>query len=101
MVAHSKFGAPHGLSPAMRPSFRLTKAYFRRWVIGRGIAQGSQLRDRGFPEAKLLGMPRYKFRIAARGCVQMLLGSSRLKRFTAQLAVLDTIATLYGVHFYQ
>jgi glycosyltransferase involved in cell wall biosynthesis len=81
------------------PSSRLTKRYYRKWVIGRGIAQGSQLRYRGFPEAKLFGAPRYKFGQAARNCLQIVKVPSHRKRFTAQLIVLDAFATWYGIHF--
>jgi glycosyltransferase involved in cell wall biosynthesis len=81
------------------PTSRLTKRYFRRWVIGRGISGGSQIRERGFKETGLLGIPRYQFGLAAKACGILL--SSRLpaERFAAQLTVLDCMATLYGRHF--
>jgi glycosyltransferase involved in cell wall biosynthesis len=82
------------------PAERLTKRYFRKWAIGRGISIGSQLRERGFEEPGLLGIPRYKFGDVFRGFGLMLAAGSRQERFTAQLSILDCFATLYGRHFY-
>jgi glucosyl-dolichyl phosphate glucuronosyltransferase len=81
------------------PKARLTKKYYRKWVIGRGIAGGSQIRDRGFKEAGLLGIPRYQFGLAAKACGTLLISRSPVERFAAQLTVLDCMATLYGRHF--
>src|SRR6185312_14939485 len=51
------------------PAERLTKKYYRQWVVGRGIAQGSLLRERPFTEASLFGVPRYRFRVAIQSLV--------------------------------
>ncbi len=82
------------------PARRLTKKYFRRWTVGRGISVGSQLRDRGFGEPSMFGIPRYMFGAAVRGLSRL---SSRLpeESFTAQLSILDCFATLYGRFFYK
>jgi len=77
------------------PAHRLTKSYFRRWTVGRGISVGSQLRDRGFSEKSMFGNPRYMFGAAARG-LRSVSSRSPVERFTAQLAILDCVATLYG-----
>jgi glycosyltransferase involved in cell wall biosynthesis len=82
------------------PAARLTKPYYRKWVIGRGISMGSQLRERGFSEPAFLGIPRYKFGSLLKSLTVMLTGSSQEVRFTAQLSILDCFATLYGRHFY-
>lgn len=82
------------------PAERLTKKYFRRRVIGRGISVGSQLRERGFQQASLLDIPRYKFGASLRAIGSMLTPGSEQERFTAQLTILDCLATLYGRHFY-
>ena len=82
------------------PSERLTKRYFRRWIVGRGISVGSQLRERGFKEPGLLGIPRYQFGACFRALWPMLTAKLQRERFTAQLSVLDCFATLYGRHFY-
>ncbi len=82
------------------PAKRLSKEYFRKWVIGRGISTGSQIRLRGFKEPGLLGIPRYQFGAAIRSLWPMLTNNSEKERFTAQLNVLDCCATLYGRHFY-
>jgi glycosyltransferase involved in cell wall biosynthesis len=78
------------------PASRLTRRYYRKWAVGRGIGVGFQLRERGFPEPGLLGIPRYKFGDAARGLRSLLVARSANERFTAQLAILDCLATLYG-----
>jgi glycosyltransferase involved in cell wall biosynthesis len=82
------------------PAERMTKSYFRRWIVGRGISLGSQLRERGFKEPGLLGIPRYQFGACFRALWPMLTAKSQRERFTAQLSVLDCFATLYGRHFY-
>jgi glycosyltransferase involved in cell wall biosynthesis len=82
------------------PAARLTKKYFRRWVIGRGISIGSQIRERGFEQSGLLGIPRYKFGASIRALGLMLRSGPEYERFTAQLTILDCLATLYGRHFY-
>lgn len=82
------------------PAERMTRKYYRKWVIGRGISVGSQLRERGFKETGMLGIPRYLFGIAARSFWPMLGAKSQQERFTAQLSILDCFATLYGRHFY-
>lgn len=82
------------------PAKRLTKQYCRQWAIGRGISEGSQLRERGFREPALLGIQRYKFGTALQGMRRMLLAKSRQERFAAELSVLDCFATLYGRYFY-
>jgi glycosyltransferase involved in cell wall biosynthesis len=82
------------------PADRLTKSYCRRWAVGRGISEGSQLRERGFSEPGLLGIQRYKFGIALQGMKEMLFARSQQERFAAQLSVLDCFATLYGRYFY-
>jgi glycosyltransferase involved in cell wall biosynthesis len=83
------------------PAERLTRRYFRRWVIGRGISVGSQFHERGFREASFLGIPRYQLRTALRSIIRVFTGKSKAERFTAQLSILDYLATLYGRHFYR
>jgi glycosyltransferase involved in cell wall biosynthesis len=82
------------------PAERMTKKYSRQWVVGRAISTGSLLRDSGFKEPGLLGIPRYKFGKAARSAVAMVTAPDTSSRFVAQLWVLDCFATLYGRHFY-
>jgi glycosyltransferase involved in cell wall biosynthesis len=82
------------------PADRLTKSYCRQWAIGRGISEGSQLRERGFVEPGLFGIQRYKFGIALQGMKKMLFAKPQKERFAAQLSVLDCFATLYGRYFY-
>jgi len=82
------------------PAQRLTKKYHRRWVIGRGISRGKQLRDAGFSEPGMFGIPRHQIGTAIRGLRLMWCGRSSQERFTAQLSILDCLATLYGRYFY-
>jgi glycosyltransferase involved in cell wall biosynthesis len=82
------------------PAERLTRQYFRKWIIGRGISMGSQLRERGHTGPALLGIPRYMFGASIRGLAAMFTAPSAQDRFTAQLSVLDCCATLYGRYFY-
>ena len=80
------------------PAERLTRSYFRRWVIGRGISVGWQLGERGFKEASLFGVPRYQIGQAIRA-LPKLIARSPADRFAAQLTILDCVAMLYGRHF--
>lgn len=82
------------------PADRLTKKHFRKWVIGRGISIGSQIRERGLRSAGLFGIPRYQFGAAVRAIRPALTGRSERDRFAAQLSILDCLSTLYGRHFY-
>ena len=82
------------------PAERLRKSYFRKWTIGGGISFGAQLRERGFSEPSLLGIPRYMFGRAVRSLKVILLPRSQTDRFAAQLHILSCLATLYGRHFF-
>ena len=79
---------------------RMTKKYYRRWVLGRGISVGMQIRERGFRERGLLGIPRYYFGALVHSIVPALLSTSEKPRLLAQLRILDCVGTLYGRHFY-
>lgn len=82
------------------PAARMTKRYYRKWAIGHGIGVGYQYRERSFSETGLLGIPRYKFGNVVRGLKSMLFAQSARDRFSAQLAILDCFAMLYGRHIY-
>jgi glycosyltransferase involved in cell wall biosynthesis len=82
------------------PAERLTKRYYRKWALGRGIGVGYQLRERGFIATGLFGIPRYKFGAAVRGLRSMLIARSQQERFIAELSILDCFGTLYGRLFY-
>ena len=79
------------------PADRLTKKYYRKWTVGRGISVGYQYRERSFEEASLFGIPRYMFGNAIRS---VLTARSHKQRFRSQLLVLDCFAVLYGRHLY-
>jgi glycosyltransferase involved in cell wall biosynthesis len=81
------------------PTERLTKTYYRKWVIGRGISGGLQLRERGFKVTGLLGIPRYQFGLVGKAFANLLRSRSPSERFAAQLTILDCMSTLYGRHF--
>lgn len=80
------------------PSARMSKKYYRKWVLGRGIAQGAQLKHRTFTEASLFGVPRYRFGVALKALYRLCSRSDR-ERFAAQLDIIDCFAVLYGFHF--
>lgn len=82
------------------PSERMTKRYYRRWVLGRGISVGMQTRERGFREPGFLGIPRYYFGSMLRSIMPALFSRTEKERLTAQLHILDCVGTLYGRHFY-
>jgi glycosyltransferase involved in cell wall biosynthesis len=82
------------------PAERLTKRYYRKWAIGKGIGEGYGLRERGFAVAGMFGIPRYKFGAAVRGLRSMLIARSQQERLMAELSILDCFATLYGRLFY-
>ncbi len=82
------------------PAERLTRRYYRKWIVGRGSSMGSQMRERSVPGLSLLGIPRYKFGAAVRGLADMFISRTSQARFIAQLDVLDCFATLYGRYFY-
>ena len=79
------------------PAARLTKKYYRKWTVGRGISVGYQYRERSFEEASLFGIPRYMF---GNAIWSVLTARSHKQRFRSQLIVLDCFAALYGRHFY-
>lgn len=83
------------------PAERMTKKYHRRWALGRGISVGMQLRERGFREPPLLGIPRYYFGAMIRSGIPAFFSTSAKKRLAAQLKILDCVGTLYGRHFYR
>lgn len=82
------------------PASRLTKQYYRRWALSRGIGEGYQLRERGFSQPSLLGIPRFKFGDALRGARSILTATSPHQRLLGELAVRDCIGILYGRHIY-
>lgn len=82
------------------PRERLTKQYFRKWAIGRGIGVGFQFRERGFAEPALFGLPRYRLREALRDTLRMCLPVGPGTHFEAELSVRDYLGMLYGRHIY-
>ena len=81
------------------PAHRLNRQYFRRWSWERGRGIGYQYRLRRFDGANILGIPRYKFREAARGIKKFVFARSERDRFEAELALLDFCGLLYGNRF--
>lgn len=85
------------------PAERLTKKYFRRWVVGRGLSVGMQIRSRGFEGPSFLGIPRFYFSKPVRSVMSSLLSRdpSGENSFTSQLLCLDCLATLCGRHLHR
>ena len=84
---------------------RLTKRYFRRWCLWRGV--GMAMLDRQHPQAVpyLFGVPRWLYGRAARGFVgktkALLLRGLPDRAFSDELAVWDLAGFFYGRHFYK
>jgi glucosyl-dolichyl phosphate glucuronosyltransferase len=90
------------------PAARLTKRYFRRWCLWRGVALGVMDRTRPAPVAYLAGVPRYRIGRAARGLVRLAahgLGIDRsggdARRFESELACWDLAGFFWGRHFHR
>lgn len=88
------------------PAERLTKRYFRRWCLWRGVGMG--LLDRQHKQAVtyLFGVPRWLYGRAARGFVGKAKGLLRREQhpdqaFSNELAVWDLAGFFYGKHFYR
>jgi glucosyl-dolichyl phosphate glucuronosyltransferase len=82
---------------------RLTKRYFRRWCLGRGISLGLLERTRRQDCAYLFGLPRWRYRSAlvglASGIGGLFQGSRRSRAsFASELAFWDFLGMLYGRH---
>jgi glycosyltransferase involved in cell wall biosynthesis len=88
------------------PSERLTKSYFRRWCLWRGVSLGVLSRTRPSNCVHLLGVPRWLYRRGARGAVRTLATAINRKNTPAQkladeLAMIDLVGYFYGRHFYR
>ena len=88
------------------PAERLTKRYFRRWCLWRGVGMG--LLDRRHKQATtyLFGVPRWLYGRAARGVLGKIktLGRPRQhpdQAFSNELALWDLAGFFYGRHFYR
>ncbi len=87
------------------PAERLTKRYFRRWCLWRGVGMG--MLDRQHPQAVpyLFGVPRWLYGRAARGFVgkatALPLRTQPDRAFSNELAVWDLAGFFYGRHFYR
>ena len=80
---------------------RMTKRHYRRWTLGRGVSVGMQLRERGFRDPALLGIPRYYWGAMIRSILPSIFSRSEKNRLSAQLRILDCFGTLYGRHLYR
>lgn len=83
---------------------RLTRKYFRRWCLWRGVSLGLLERTRKQPVAYLFGVPRWQYKTAARGLVSGLMGlvvrpKDERKAFASELAFWDFVGMFYGRHF--
>jgi GT2 family glycosyltransferase len=86
------------------PAERLTKKYFRRWCLWRGVGMGMLDRSHKQSVAYLLGVPRWLYGRAARGLigqVKALVRKHQDRAFSDELAVWDLAGFFYGRHFYR
>ena len=84
---------------------RLTKKYFRRWCLWRGVGMGLLDRQHSQAVPYFLGVPRWLYGKATRGLVgrtKALLRSGQRpdQVFSDELAVWDLAGFFYGRHFY-
>jgi hypothetical protein len=89
------------------PTARLTRRYFRRWCLWRGVALGVMDRARPAAVTYFAGVPRYRIGRAARGLVRLAahtLGVDRTgdqaRRFESELACWDLAGFFWGRHFH-
>ena len=85
---------------------RCTKEYFRRWLFWHGVSLGMLEREQPSTDTLLLGIPRWRFRSAARGAsaavVRLFRRSSDAARaFAAELQVWEFLGMMYGRHVYR
>jgi glycosyltransferase involved in cell wall biosynthesis len=87
------------------PAARLTKSYFRRWCLWRGVSLGVIDRQRSANVTYLAGVPRYRIGRALRGMSQLIRlplgGSNAAARFESELAWWDLAGFFWGKHFYK
>jgi glucosyl-dolichyl phosphate glucuronosyltransferase len=88
------------------PAERLTRRYFRRWCLWRGVSLGVMDRHRPEPVKYFAGIPRYVIGRAARGVTRLsahVLGLRREPddrvRFENELACWDLVGLVWGRHF--
>lgn len=100
-----KIGAKGMVIPDLKiyhwiPVSRMTRRYFRRWSLGRGIGVGAQHRERRYHGANLLGLPRYRFGAAFRDVKRFVAARDQSERFAAELGLRDFVGLLYGRYLY-
>jgi glycosyltransferase involved in cell wall biosynthesis len=84
------------------PAERCTKAYFRRWLFWHGVSLGMSGSHEDFSGPKLLRVPRWRFKSAAKG---LLLAVKKLVRpidparaFAEELLAWELAGALYGAN---
>lgn len=85
---------------------RLTKSYFRSWCFWRGVSLGLLDRTRKLPCPYLLGIPRWRYRQAAKGVVSKMTEffvkpNDPARAFARELGIWDCLGLLYGRHFHR
>lgn len=85
------------------PAARLTRKYHRRWCYWRGVSQGLSDRELKEPTAYMLGIPRYKMGLAAKGLMRMPLrvvsNGDPGEAFAKELAIWDLMGFVHGKYF--
>ena len=88
------------------PPERLTKSYYRRWCLWRGVSRGVMDRTRPEPVSYLAGVPRYLYRRAVKGLIGMskytvARRGTEARGFSDELALWDLAGFFYGKHIYR
>lgn len=87
------------------PAERLTKRYFRRWCLWRGVGMGMLDRQHTQAVPYLFGVPRWLYGRAAQALINKAKGLVRRDEpavgFSNELAVWDLAGFFFGKHFYR
>jgi glycosyltransferase involved in cell wall biosynthesis len=90
------------------PAERLTRRYFRRWCLWRGVSLGMMDRTRPAAVTYLAGIPRYRVGLAARGLAHLVAHAMGLHRpgdqahrFESELACWDLAGFFWGKHLHR
>lgn len=86
------------------PTWRLTRAYYRRWCFWRGVSRGLMDHRHRLPVTYLAGVPRFLVGQAARSLLHLIAGllrrQSPAERLRDELRSWDLAGYLFGKHLY-
>ena len=87
------------------PSERCTKSYFRRWLFWHGVSLGVLGRHEDFTGPKLLRVPRWRFKSAAKGILlavkKWVTPIDPARAFAEELLAWELAGALYGANLFR